>query len=251
MILVHSNLFFINLITKYKYMRVNFISQILIKRGFGRLVKKIKELEPMAHEEVVAFLFSKQAALITPWQFREELTLLASEVERLQPKVILEIGTANGGTLFMSSRLADENALIISIDLPGGDFGGGYPDWKVPVYKSFAKKTQQLDLIRADSHSLETFNRIEAILAGRKVDYLFIDGDHTYSGAKQDFEMYKQLVGNKGVVAFHDIVVHKNSRCDVYKLWQEIKEQYRHREFVNDWDQNKFGIGVIYFDSNI
>jgi hypothetical protein len=39
----------------------------------------------------------------------------------------LEIGTARGGTLFFLTRLASPHATIVSVDLPGGPFGGGYP----------------------------------------------------------------------------------------------------------------------------
>ncbi len=56
----------------------------------------------------------------------------------------MEIGTAKGGTLFLFSKLASKNSLIISVDLPNGKFGGGYPMWKIPLYKSFSQKTKKL-----------------------------------------------------------------------------------------------------------
>jgi predicted O-methyltransferase YrrM len=173
------------------------------------------------------------------------LVLLAGEIEKLIPKTIVEIGTANGGTLFMSTRLAADNALIISIDLPGGEFGGGYPDWKIPIYKSFAKANQTIELIRGDSHSEQTFEKLKSLLNGREIDYLFIDGDHTYDGVKKDFEKYQPLVKKNGIIALHDIVVHKGSKCDVHRFWNEVKQNYEYQEFVKDWNQNCFGIGVI------
>jgi len=209
------------------------------------LLDEIHSLGQMNHRDTIDFLFSKKADLIQPWQFKEELVQLAEEIEKLKPAVIVEIGTANGGTLFMSTRLAEDDALIVSIDLPGGDFGGGYPEWKVPIYKSFARNNQRIELIRGNSHAEETFSKLKEVLKGREIDYLFIDGDHTYEGAKMDFEKYSTLVRKGGKIGFHDIVVHKGSQCDVYKLWNEVKEQYEHREFVNDWEQNCFGIGII------
>lgn len=210
--------------------------------------KEIKLLGRMGHRSAIDFLFSKKAELIQPWQFKEELEKLAEQIEALKAKVIVEIGTANGGTLFMYTRLAQDDATIISIDLPGGDFGGGYPEWKAPIYKSFARDQQKIELIRGNSHAEETFSKLKSLLDGREIDYLFIDGDHTYEGAKMDFEKYRSLVRNGGKIGFHDIVVHKGSECDVYKLWNEVKEEYPHKEFVNDWDQNCFGIGLIRFE---
>lgn len=221
------------------------ISNFLIKKGFRRLRKQIKKLGKLSSIETIDFLYSKKAELIQPWQFNNELAQLAKVIEELNPKVVVEIGTANGGTLFMSTRLADDNALIVSIDLPGGEFGGGYPEWKVPIYKSFARTGQKIELIRGNSHADETFEKLKRVLNDRQIDYLFIDGDHTYEGAKMDFEKYGQLVRKGGKVAFHDIVVHKGSECDVFKLWNEVKTEYESREFVNDWGQNCFGIGLI------
>jgi hypothetical protein len=37
-------------------------------------------------------------------------------------------------------------------------------------------------------------------------DILFIDGDHSYSGVKTDYEMYKDVVKPGGIIVFHDSV---------------------------------------------
>jgi len=222
-----------------------YISNYLIQKGFKKLVREVNSIGKLNYQETVDFLFSKKAELIQPWQFKEELVELAKAIEDLAPKTVVEIGTANGGTLFMSTRLAHNDALIISIDLPGGEFGGGYPEWKLPIYKSFARANQKIELIRGNSHADETFTKLKEVLNGREIDYLFIDGDHTYEGAKQDFEKYSTLVRKGGKIGFHDIVVHKGSECDVYKLWNEVKTTYQHEEFVNDWNQNCYGIGLI------
>jgi hypothetical protein len=33
-------------------------------------------------------------------------------------------------------------------------------------------------------------------LGGERVDFIFIDGDHTYEGVKRDFEMHSPLMRN-------------------------------------------------------
>jgi len=168
-------------------------------------------------------------------------------VAELRPKVILEIGTARGGTLFLFTRIADPEAVIISIDLPGGPFGGGYPSWRIPLYKSFSKGEQKIYLIRKDSHDPQTLRKIKRILGGKKIDLLFIDGDHTYKGVKMDFETYSPLVRKGGIIAFHDICPHPpETRCEVSRFWDEIKHKYSHIEIVEDWSQGWAGIGVLY-----
>jgi predicted O-methyltransferase YrrM len=88
---------------------------------------------------------------------------------------------------------------------------------------------------------------VENILKGRKLDFLFIDGDHRYEGVKMDFEMYGKLVGKGGIIAFHDICPHPpQTGCEVNKFWCEIKNRYEHIEIIKDWKQGWAGIGVIY-----
>jgi len=64
----------------------------------------------------------------------------------------------------MFTRLSSLDATMISIDLPGGKFGGGYPEWKIPLYKSFASHNQRIFLIRADSHDPKTLDIVKKIL---------------------------------------------------------------------------------------
>ena len=90
-------------------------------------------------------------------------------------------------------------------------------------------------------------DRVKNILGDREVDFVFIDGDHTYEGVKQDFEMYSPLVKDGGIVAFHDIVAHPvETGCEVNRLWDEIKEsKYEYTEIVSDWNQGMCGIGLL------
>ena len=194
-----------------------------------------------------AFSFQAFGASIKPSQVKDEIAKLLEIVAELKPKVVLEIGTAGGGTLFLFTRIADPEAKIISIDLPGGPFGGGYPKWKIPLYLSFSKCSQKLHLIRRSSHELQTLEEVKGILGAEKVDFLFIDGDHSYEGVRKDFEMYSPLVGKGGIIAFHDIVPGPPENVGgVPRFWNEIKHDFNCREIVSDWRQGGYGIGVLY-----
>lgn len=195
--------------------------------------------------KLVDFGFSGCGGLISLSQVRSEIIGFLNLLNELNPKFILEIGTAAGGTLFLLSRIASEHSTIISIDLPGGPFGGGYPFYKTPLYKSFRDSGQQMYLIRANSHEKATMERIKSNLKDNKIDVLFIDGDHTYEGVAKDFEIYSPFVRKNGIIAFHDIVESPQDGYGVPKFWKEIKKQYQFEEFVENWDQGGFGIGVI------
>jgi hypothetical protein len=207
---------------------------------------EIKRLDPNRRDArfLVNFLFTRFLGFIKPSQVRQEIESFATLVQDLKPKTVLEIGTNNGGTLFLFTRLADPEAVVISVDLPGGLYGGGYPDWKTRVYKSFPQPNQSIHLIRADSHTQETLERVKSILGERKIDLLFIDADHTYEGVKRDFELYSPLVGPGGIIAFHDIVpLPLSYGCGVDIFWNEIKRP-ESREFIESTSQEWAGIGI-------
>lgn len=169
--------------------------------------------------------------------------------ERRPPRTVLEIGTMAGGTLWLWCQIAYPTAHIISVDLPNGPFGGGYAAEDVPKFLTYTKHQQSMQLFRMDSHDPLTLASVKRYLAikKRKVDLLFIDGDHTYEGVKQDFGMYGPLVSDDGLIVFHDIVKHTGvPDCDVDVLWDEIKDNHQYREFVTpDGGAAWGGIGVL------
>jgi cephalosporin hydroxylase len=165
-----------------------------------------------------------------------EFAGLVKLIRGQRPRTVLEIGTLRGGTLWAWCKVAARDATIISVDLPGGDFGGGYAgESAVRKLRGYARPGQGLHLLRADSHEPQTLGQVKKILAGRTVDFAFIDGDHTYAGVRQDFEMYSPLVS--GLVAFHDTLPDNVfSRCEVDVLWRELKPRYETVEFTDPPD---------------
>jgi SAM-dependent methyltransferase len=82
--------------------------------------------------------------------------------------------------------------------------------------------------IIGDSHRRSTRTLVEAlmVLHGREtIDVLFIDGDHSEAGVRQDFELFSPLMREGGIVAFHDIASTERLHalnCYVDRLWQDI-----------------------------
>ena len=184
----------------------------------------------------------------------KELSSLISFLKKRKLNVIVEIGTARGGTFYAWCKIAQPKAVIISIDLPNGIFGGGYTLNDVKKFRKYKQSKQELYFLRNDSHKQSTKKKLIKILNGNKIDFLMIDGDHRYAGVKKDFQLYSPLVKQNGIIAFHDILFHPEiPKCKVDKLWNEIKINYKHKEFVDKNDVCEKGqwggIGIIYYDN--
>lgn len=179
-----------------------------------------------------------------PMQIDAEICAMLDRLRDLRPATILEIGTANGGTLFMYTRIAHPHATIISLDLPGGSFGGGYPAWRSPLYRRFALPGQQIILLRGNSHARHIRDEVERRLAGRSLDFLFIDGDHTYDGVKSDFEQYSPLVRASGLIGFHDIHPSDDDSTEVSRYWVDFAAAHRTESLISNRSQCGYGIGL-------
>jgi cephalosporin hydroxylase len=148
----------------------------------------------------------------------------------------LEIGSNDGGSFACWSMIISGKKISIDIPYPGVNYDKRNTLWLedfdnvYPVY--------------GDSHKPETVTKVEQILEGEKVDFLFIDGDHSYEGVKADYEMYKHLVSDEGIIGFHDIMdtdLHHREGCYVDKLWKELKGNKV--EFYGPFQ--RYGIGFI------
>lgn len=182
---------------------------------------------------------------IRPQQSACEFVELAELVKEQQCRYLLEIGTYRGGTLFVFSQLSAPNAIVISVDCSMTFFGNVYRTGQGPLFRRFIRKGQSLFLLRKNSHKLQTLAQIQDILRGNELDFLFIDGDHSYEGVRKDFEMYSPLVRAGGVVAFHDIAPCGPPK-EVFKLWEEIKGSRVHKEVIYHRGDGAMGIGVVW-----
>jgi predicted O-methyltransferase YrrM len=215
----------------------------------GRWVRAYRELDRHKRFDQSAELLSYARTLGSGWfnpgQVDSEICALLDQVRGLRPHVVLEIGTMNGGTLFMFTRVAAPDAMLISIDLPGGAFGGGYPQWRAPLYRRFALPGQNVRLLRGDSQDQGIVDGLQRILGQRSIDFLFIDGDHSYEGVKKDHQTYAKFVRRRGIIAFHDVAPHSDLECQVSRYWRELAaERFNCETLIESVEQGWGGIGL-------
>tara|TARA_Y100000310_G_C20610080_1_gene777548 strand:- start:892 stop:1509 length:618 start_codon:yes stop_codon:yes gene_type:complete len=182
-------------------------------------------------------------------QETEEILQLTDFLLDNKPHNIMEIGSKYGGVFYIFSKIATGKK--ISLDLPGGVHGGWalneHPYLGNVVEKRnryFKNGFDNIHTVLANSHDIDTVHKIESILSGEELDFLLIDGDHTYEGVKQDYEMYKHLVKNDGWIGFHDIndtEHHRKINVNVGRFWNELNGDKV--EFNNN--THWAGIGII------
>jgi cephalosporin hydroxylase len=172
-------------------------------------------------------------------QIPSEITRLAEAVADIEPRIILEIGTASGGTALIWSFLAHER--VISCDLIDMTY-------QEPLFSRFPPpgSSCRVTLLSGNSHDPAFKDRIERDLGGKSVDFLFIDGDHTEAGVTADYEDYRGLVRPGGLIAFHDILENQPLPTNqVFQLWKRLKVLAPTEEFVTEGNHSGFGIGLL------
>lgn len=161
----------------------------------------------------------------------------------------LEVGLGWGGSLWRIGNALPPGTRIVGLDLAPN------PDTLADLYRLTAlliRRGCDAHLVVGNSTDPATVAAAEALAP---FDCVFIDGDHSYAGAKADWLNY----GPMGrMVAFHDISWNSTwvskvpgratQPMGVPILWNELKSAYRHREIKLYKRNNYYGIGVLWRD---
>ena len=181
-------------------------------------------------------------------QREEEIGGLIGLLGDMAPVLACEIGTHRCGNLFLLTHCLKTLQRVVAIDMCFQQRA---------MYEAMRPRGLEVHFIEERSTSRRALKALQGFLRGDKLDFLFIDGDHSYQGCKEDFALYREFVRDGGLIAFHDIVpdlttkrgspvaLSKAYAGGVPLVWAEVKERYKSWEFVDDWEQDGFGIGAI------
>ena len=152
--------------------------------------------------EDLAFLFSSNQlnhGIIS--QQLDEAALLYRLVRRVGAAPIVEIGRFKGGSTFLIAAAMDPGAHLYSYDVHvplRAEFTGADLDRGLDAALRRYGLEGRVDLIVADSTTAEPPSSACALL--------LVDGDHSYEGARADWERWRGAVRPGGHVLFHDAV---------------------------------------------
>lgn len=153
-------------------------------------------------------------------QTPSELQVCAAVIRAHAPRVFVEVGSWEGGTLFVYARCcADPQPLVIAVD--GARLGSA--ERLARTVELLRAEGVDAHWVRGDSHAAGTLAQVRDLLGGREVDFLHVDGDHSKKGVMQDWRTYGPLLRPGGLAAFHDILA--KAPCYVRYAWQEIRDQ--------------------------
>lgn len=163
---------------------------------------------------------------------KEDLRRILEILTPRNPKRILEIGTWKGYSAEVWIKAFDPD-FFLTIE----------KDQELEIESlPETRKNQAFVYLRGDSHSEDRSQLIGTLCP--EVDFLFIDGDHSYEGVKKDYEMYGPLVKEGGVIVFHDALYHADKTEEVDIFWNELKEGKNYQEFK--LGKNSTGVGVLF-----
>ena len=170
---------------------------------YKKIVHKVKILQ----EKVIHYLFLKKHNLIEADTIFTHLTTQEKrklfELARELPKnsYAVEIGSYLGAsTCFISAGLNSSSKLICIDTWKNDAMSEGRRDTK----KEFDYNTRNFEnkIIKVQGFSTDVLDEVKSLTT--KIDFLFIDGDHSYEGCKADWDLYSPLLRSGSCVVFHD-----------------------------------------------
>jgi len=178
-----------------------------------------------------------------------EFDQLLARVRALAPTRVLEIGSMFGGTLWHWMHAAPRGATFIAVDMLVSQSDPRYVAQKSGhdvVWAEWARELgHHLTIIADDSTRPDVVSYVRRIV--EKVDFLFIDGGHSFECVLADITNYRPLVRPGGIMALHDIDLRGSGVPDAWR--QMTDPQGRDaapvfEEFVEVSGDR--GIGVVY-----
>ncbi|HSE85005.1 MAG TPA: glycosyltransferase, partial [Candidatus Binatia bacterium] len=202
--------------------------------GQSASIKKMS-FNPLKHP--IAFSIPRRLTPLSFWH--EHIPFAMFLVDLLRPDVIVELGTQYGDSYCAfchSVHQLNLSTRCYAIDNWEGDphvgsYGpeilAGLREIHDPLYGGFSQLIQS------------TFDDALRHFTDGTIDLLHIDGYHIYEVVKHDLESWLPKMSQHGVVLFHDTNVRERD-FGVWKLWEELRQQYPHFEFLHG-----SGLGVL------
>lgn len=185
-------------------------------------------VQEFSQDDPVAYGIQSQMSINERFQLYYALRQLLPQ--NSSPLRFLEIGSFAGSSLFLTVRAL--RRLISNLEGFAID-PGGHPQ----LYQVLEHLKENVTHLRMFSHQAVPQLK-QKFSDGNLPAFMFVDGDHTYEGVKQDISNYFELLAPGGVMLFHDYLPpldaenresilfhHAGTEPGIRQACQEVMEQ--------------------------
>jgi GT2 family glycosyltransferase len=192
--------------------------------------------------EIGEELFWEPVRLVLPEPWVGHIPFAFWLVKALRPETFVELGTHSGNSFSAFCQA------IAAFGVPGRAFA--VDTWKGDEHAgSYGEEVFEDLAAFNNAHYLgfasllrTTFDDARNYFSESSIDLLHIDGMHSYEAVKHDFEHWRETLSRRAVVVLHDVNVRERG-FGVWKLWQELADQYPSFRFDHSHGLGVLGVG--------
>ncbi|WP_081618904.1 glycosyltransferase [Thioalkalivibrio sp. ARh3] len=166
-------------------------------------------------------------------------------IDAHRPRTVVELGTHGGFSYFafcQAVQTLGTNTRCYAVDHWKGDEHAGFYDESIYERVKSYNETHYANFSRLVRSSFD--DALQHFSDG-SIDLLHIDGRHFYEDVKHDFESWLPKLSDRAVVILHDTNVRERN-FGVFRLWEEIRNEYPNFEFLHG-----HGLGVLGYGKDL
>ncbi len=146
----------------------------------------------------------EESSIFTHLSDQEKIVLhsVVKNITKKEPPVAVEIGSYLGASsCFIASALERTDGVLYCIDTWQNQT---MPDGERDTFNEFLNNVKKYRKVIVPLRGWSDIVIKDLEKKEKVIDFLFIDGDHSYESCKRDWELYRPLMKPGSIVAFHD-----------------------------------------------
>lgn len=176
------------------------------------------------------YFLSKPQFLDNPHSWIPHIPFAFWLMEMIKPNIMVELGTYSGNSYFafcQARKSLSIPTMCFAVDTWQGDVHVG--KYSKEVFQR-VNRINQKEFAGFSTLLQMKFDKALDNFSEKSIDVLHIDGTHTLKAARNDFNNWLPKMSQQGIILLHDTKV-KRPGFEVWKLMEEIREQYNLLEF--------------------